>query len=69
MAYRAEWPLLVICPLHLKYFWRYEILKWLPGLDLERDLQVFKHSQDKIKAKVQIVIIGYEEAAANKNSW
>lgn len=38
LAYRQEWPLLIICPNILKYFWRYEILKWIPGLNLLRDI-------------------------------
>lgn len=38
LAYRNEWPLLIICPVHLKYLWRQEILKWLPGLDIARDI-------------------------------
>lgn len=32
-VYQNEWPLLVICPASLKYTWRDEAMKWLPGLD------------------------------------
>lgn len=34
LAYRIEWPLLVLCPMYVRYHWRYEILKWLPGYDI-----------------------------------
>ena len=44
LAYRNEWPLLIICPAHLKFAWRQEILKWLPGLKIDRDIQIFKHN-------------------------
>ena len=36
LAYRMEWPLLIMCPVFAKYSWRHEILKWLPGFDVDR---------------------------------
>jgi SWI/SNF-related matrix-associated actin-dependent regulator 1 of chromatin subfamily A len=36
LAYRHEWPLLIVCPNFCKYHWRHEVLKWLPGFELKR---------------------------------
>lgn len=36
LAYKDEWPLVIFCPQFVKYHWRYEILKWLPGFELQR---------------------------------
>ncbi len=36
LAYKNEWPLIIICPSFVKYHWRYEILKWLPGFEIQR---------------------------------
>lgn len=48
LAYKIEWPLLIICPNYLKYHWRYEILKWLPGIQLSK-IHVLKNSSTPIK--------------------
>lgn len=36
LAYKNEWPLLILCPTFVRYYWRYEILKWFPGFDLKK---------------------------------
>ncbi len=36
LHYRNEWPILILCPNFSKFHWRYEILKWLPGFEIER---------------------------------
>ena len=32
-VFKNDWPLLVICPASLKFTWRDEVVKWLPGLE------------------------------------
>ena len=46
LAYKTEWPLIIICPQIFKYQWRYEILKWLPGIDRDKIILV-KHDREK----------------------
>ena len=58
MAYKVEWPLVILCPEALKYFWRYEILKWLPGISPRTDVQVL-NSGDKIMRGACIIIASY----------
>lgn len=29
LAYRSEWPVLVICPASLKFVWKDQIMEWL----------------------------------------
>jgi SWI/SNF-related matrix-associated actin-dependent regulator of chromatin subfamily A-like protein 1 len=36
LAYRTEWPLIILCPNFAKFSWRTEILKWLPGFEMRR---------------------------------
>ena len=32
MVYKADWPVLIICPSALRLNWRDEFKKWIPGL-------------------------------------
>ncbi len=32
LAYKSEWPLLILCPASLRYIWPAEIEKWIPKL-------------------------------------
>ena len=63
LAYKIEWPLLILCPKFLQYMWRYEILKWLPGFDIKK-IQILQNDTQAFDPKYQIVIINYELAAA-----
>ncbi len=43
--------------------WRYEILKWLPGYDINK-IQIFKNENEQFDTyKYQITIITYDLAA------
>jgi SWI/SNF-related matrix-associated actin-dependent regulator 1 of chromatin subfamily A len=43
--FKAEWPLLILCPSSLKYTWRDELMNWLPTLKSD-DIQLFKTGKD-----------------------
>lgn len=36
LAYRHDWPLVILCPGYVRYHWRYEILKWIPGFNFSQ---------------------------------
>eukprot|EP00929_Paragymnodinium_shiwhaense_P002750 TRINITY_DN103034_c0_g1_i1.p1 TRINITY_DN103034_c0_g1~~TRINITY_DN103034_c0_g1_i1.p1 ORF type:complete len:853 (-),score=187.37 TRINITY_DN103034_c0_g1_i1:148-2592(-) len=54
--YRTEWPALVVAPATLRFVWRAEIAKWLPGVVTE---VVMKRS-DAVSAACDICIVSYE---------
>ena len=60
LAYKQEWPLVVITADCLKFHWRYEIMKWLPGLCLRKDIQVLQGRQ-MIRHGIQILILSHQE--------
>eukprot|EP00347_Sterkiella_histriomuscorum_P001302 403372559 len=62
IAYRNEWPLLILCPRFCQYMWRYEILKWLPGYDINR-IQIIRNDKQEFTSQFQMVIIPYDIAA------
>ena len=62
LAYKTEWPLLVVCQQVSKFGWRHEILKWMPGIDFSK-IQVLKNDHDKIREGVMIVVASYEQAS------
>ncbi|CAI2373818.1 unnamed protein product [Moneuplotes crassus] len=59
--YKDEWPLLIICPSTIKYLWRDEILRWLPGLD-RSEIQVMRKGNDQFNPYSAIFIMTYELA-------
>lgn len=61
LAYRMEWPLLILCPVFAKFNWRQEILKWLPGFDIER-IQVLQNEREEFRPNASILIVTYDLA-------
>jgi len=62
---KGEWPLLVICPSALKYYWRDEILKWTTDLKMKLDPKRIKiiNTRKEPMGKVDIYIMSYTIAA------
>lgn len=61
LAYRMEWPLLILCPTFAKFSWRSEILKWIPGFDIDR-VQVLSNEREELRHSASILIVTYELA-------
>jgi SWI/SNF-related matrix-associated actin-dependent regulator 1 of chromatin subfamily A len=61
MAYQSEWPLVIYCPSFVKYHWRYEVLKWLPSINL-RAIQIVQNERELIRDSSSVVIVTYEAA-------
>ena len=61
-----EWPLLILCPAFTKFAWRQEILKWLPGFDIER-IQVLQNEREELRPNASILIVTYDLAV--KMMW
>ena len=61
LAYRMEWPLIILCPSFAKFSWRYEILKWLPGFDIRR-IQVLQNEREDLRPTASILVVTYDLA-------
>jgi hypothetical protein len=57
-----EWPLVIFCPPYLRYMWRYELLKWLPGFDIKK-IKILSNDKDKMDGPHSIYIMSYEIAS------
>ncbi|CDW78143.1 UNKNOWN [Stylonychia lemnae] len=66
LAYKNEWPLMILCPKFALYMWRYEILKWLPGYDINK-IQIIKNESQAFDQQYSITIISYDHAAIMAN--
>jgi SNF2 family DNA or RNA helicase len=44
--YKNDWPLLIIAPSSLRYTWKEEIKKWIPTINADKDIQLFKKGKD-----------------------
>ncbi|KAF4713283.1 hypothetical protein FOZ63_010126, partial [Perkinsus olseni] len=59
LAYRSEWPVLVICPPSLKFVWKDQILEWLKDHVRGDQVQVIMKGKDTIQSDAKFVIVGY----------
>ena len=53
--YRKEWPALVITPSSVRYAWKDQVEKWLPGVKA----QVICSGKDDVQIDTDIAIISY----------
>ncbi|KAJ1485867.1 P-loop containing nucleoside triphosphate hydrolase protein [Baffinella frigidus] len=67
-TYIEEWPLLVVCPSSMRGMWEQEILKWLPTLVAEGEVNVIYTGKDEIDADSKVTIISYDLFAKMKDS-
>lgn len=59
-CYMDEWPVLVICPASIKYNWRDEFMRWIPGLE-KKDFYILK-SKRTMKNAAKVWIASYNMA-------
>ncbi|KAF4673333.1 hypothetical protein FOL47_010684 [Perkinsus chesapeaki] len=59
LAYRTEWPVLVICPPSLKFVWKDQILEWLKNEVRGDEVQVVMTGKDNVLNDAKFVIVGY----------
>jgi len=64
--FRADWPVLIICPSSLKYNWEDEILTWLTGKVKAEEIQVYKHGKENLSKIAKFVIISYDMSKSEK---
>ena len=63
LAYKEDWPILIICPSSLKFVWRDEILKWIPDINDDKiNIQIIKSGKEYFKCGVKMYIISYDLA-------
>ena len=60
LLYKENWPVLIICPASLKYVWRNEILKWIPDINTDKDIQIVKSGKDEFLCDEKFYIISYD---------
>ena len=60
--YKKDWPLLIVAPSSLRYTWKDEITKWIPTLNGEKDIQLFKKGKDVWSSDACIFIFSYDLA-------
>ena len=58
--YKENWPVLIICPASLKFVWRDEILKWIPDINNDKDIQIFKSGKDEFISDEKFYIMSYD---------
>jgi len=63
--YRADWPVLILCPSSLKYNWEDEILTWLKGKVQQHEVQVLSNGKEKI-SKAKFIIVSYDLSKSPK---
>jgi SNF2 family DNA or RNA helicase len=44
--YKNDWPLLIVAPSSIRYTWKDEIVKWMPNINGDKDIQLFKTGKD-----------------------
>ena len=60
-AYKADWPLLVVCPASLKYNWKDECLRWIPQLRAS-DIHILEKTNETFNKEATIFIMSYDMA-------
>lgn len=70
-AYRAEWPLLVVCPSSVRYVWAEEVLKWMPDVP-PHEINVVLNGKASVQSLVTVIsydlvikLAGYYHASAS----
>ena len=61
-VYKNDWPLLIVAPSSLRYTWKDEIAKWIPTLNPDKDIQLFKKGKDVWSSDACIFIFSYDLA-------
>lgn len=51
-----------MAPSSLRYTWKDELSKWIPDLEVEKDIQVFKTGKDPWNPDAKFFIFSYELA-------
>jgi SWI/SNF-related matrix-associated actin-dependent regulator 1 of chromatin subfamily A len=58
--YKAEWPVLIVCPSSIRFVWREQLSRWLGGLiDPHSDVQVITKGKEAPRKEAKIVIVPY----------
>ena len=58
--YKENWPVLIICPASLKFVWRDEILRWIPDINSNKDIKIFKSGKDEFISDEKFYIMSYD---------
>ncbi len=60
--YKIDWPLLIVTPSSLRHTWKDEIAKWIPTLQPDKDIQLFRKGKDPWNVDACVFIFSYDLA-------
>lgn len=60
IVYKAEWPLLIVCPQVQQMLWREEFVKWIPKFDVNKIQLVRGLQGEELRQNAAIFIVPYQ---------
>ena len=63
-VYRAQWPLLIVCPAAVRCAWAEQVETWIPFLNPSSDILIFRSQADAVEAGTRVCVVSYRMLSA-----